>query len=129
MVSKTKTKTRKKGKQTRGTKKSKPAKKKGAKRTSARGVRPKKLSTRARRSTAQRSRVSKPSEQENKLLTPEGASTLSSTDENIRYSEYQGELQPTTADATLQEPRMADQSSPAIEGDIEDTDSSTSEIV
>ena len=129
MVSKTKTKTRKKGKQTRGTKKSSPAKKKGAKRTSTRLVRPKRVSTRARRSSAQRSSVSKPSEQENKLLAQEGESSLSSIDESVNYGEHQGELQLTPSDATLEEATMADQSSSRTEENIENHDSSTSEIV
>jgi hypothetical protein len=128
MVSKTKTKTRKKGKQSRGTKKSNPAKKKGAKRTSTRLVRPKTVSTRARRSSAQPSRV-KRSEQENKLLTRENEPSLSSVDEGINYDEHQGELQVTPSDATLEETTMSDQSSSGTEENIENHDSGTSEIV
>jgi hypothetical protein len=129
MVSKTKTKTRKKGKQTRGTKKSSLAKKKGAKKTSTRLARPKKMSTRAQRSSASRNPVLKPSEQDNKLLTEEDASSLSSVDQSASYSEHQGESQLTPSDTTLDELTTTDQSSLGTEENIEDRDSGTSEIV
>jgi hypothetical protein len=128
MVSKTKAKTRKKGKQTRGTKKSNSAKKKGAKKTSTRLVRPRKVSTKAQRSSAQRSRVSKPSEQDNKLLTQADTSSLASVDESASYDERQEESQLTPSDATMEE-ATTDQSYPAMEENIEGSDSGKSEIV
>jgi hypothetical protein len=128
MVSKTKAKTRKKGKQTRGTKKSNSAKKKGAKKTSTRLVRPRKVSTKARRSSAQRSRVSKPSEQDNKLLTQADTSSLASVDESASYDERQEESQLTPSDATMEE-ATTDQSYSGMEENIEGSDSGKSEIV
>ena len=128
MVSKTKGKTRKKGKQMRGTKKSNPAKKKGAKKSGARLVRPRKASTKAQRSNAQRSRVSKPSEQDNKLLTQADTSSLSSVDESASYNEHQEESQLRPSDATVEE-AITDQSYPGMEENIEGSDSGTSEIV
>jgi hypothetical protein len=128
MVSKTKAKTRKKGKQTRGTKKSNSAKKKGAKKTSTRLVRPRKVSTKAQRSSAQRSRVSKPSEQDNKLLTQADTSSLASVDESARYDERQEESQLTPSDATMEE-ATTDQSYSGMEENIEGSDSGKSEIV
>src|SRR5919197_3640746 len=99
MVSKTKTKTRNKGKQTRETKKSKPAKKRGAKKTSARLARPKRVSTGGKRSSAQRGRIEGPSERESKLLTQENASSLSSSGESVGSNEPQGEVEPMPSDA------------------------------
>jgi hypothetical protein len=128
MVSKTKAKTRKKGKQTRGTKKSNSAKKKGAKKTSTRLVRPRKVSTKAQRSSAQRSRVSKPSEQDNKLLTQADTSSLASVDESASYDERQEESQLTPSDATMEE-ATTDQSYSSMEENIEGSDSGKSEIV
>ena len=128
MVSKTKAKTRKKGKQMRGTKKSTYAKKKGAKKTSARLVRPRKASTKAQRSSAQRSRVSKPSEEDNKLLTQADTSSLPSVDESASYDEHQEVSQVTPSDATLDE-ATTDQSYSGMEENIEGRDSGTSEIV
>jgi hypothetical protein len=128
MVSKTKAKTRKKGKQTRGTKKSNSAKKKGAKKTSTRLVRPRKVSTKAQRSSAQRSRVSKPSEQDNKLLTQADTSSLASVDESASYDERQEESQLTPSDATMEE-ATTDQSYSGMEENIEGSDSGKSEIV
>ena len=128
MVSKTKSKTRKKGKQTRGTKKSNSAKKKGAKKTSTRLVRPRKVSTKAQRSSAQRSRVSKPSEQDNKLLTQADTSSLASVDESASYDERQEESQLTPSDATMEE-ATTDQSYSSMEENIEGSDSGKSEIV
>ena len=130
MVSKTKAKTRKKGKQTRGTKKSKskPAKKKGAKKSSAGLLRPRKASTKAQRSSAQRSRIPKPSEQDNKLLTQADTSSLSSVDESASYNEHQEESQLRPSDATVEE-ATTDQSYSGMEKNIEGSDSGTSEIV
>jgi hypothetical protein len=128
MVSKTKAKTRKKGKQTRGTKKSNSTKKKGAKKTSTRLVRPRKVSTKAQRSSAQRSRVSKPSEQDNKLLTQADTSSLASVDESASYDERQEESQLTPSDATMEE-ATTDQSYSGMEENIEGSDSGKSEIV
>jgi hypothetical protein len=128
MVSKTKAKTRKKGKQTRGTKKSNSAKKQGAKKTSTRLVRPRKVSTKAQRSSAQRSRVSKPSEQDNKLLTQADTSSLASVDESASYDERQEESQLTPSDATMEE-ATTDQSYSSMEENIEGSDSGKSEIV
>ena len=128
MVSKTKAKTRKKGKQTRGTKKSNPAKKKGAKKSSARLVRPRKASTKAQRSSAQRSRVPKPSEQDRKLLTQADTSSLPSLDESASYDERQEESQVRPSDATLEE-TTTDQSYSGIEENIQGSDTRTSEIV
>src|SRR5919108_355850 len=103
MVSKNKTKTRKKGRQTKGTKKSKSAKKRGAKKTSARLARPKRVPTRGKRSTAQRSRITSPSEQETELLGQDNASSLSSSAETIVSNEHQEEAELTPSDATLGE--------------------------
>ena len=121
-------KTRKKGKQTRGAKKSNSAKKKGAKKTSTRLVRPRKVSTKAQRSSAQRSRVSKPSEQDNKLLTQADTSSLASVDESASYDERQEESQLTPSDATMEE-ATTDQSYSSMEENIEGSDSGKSEIV
>ena len=128
MVSKTKGKTRKKGKQMRGTKKSNPAKKKGAKKSSARLVRPRKASTKAQRSSAQRSRVPKPSEQDRKLLTQADTSSLPSLDESASYDERQEESQVRPSDATL-EGTTTDQSYSGMGENIEGSDTSRSEIV
>jgi hypothetical protein len=128
MVSKTKAKTRKKGKQMRGTKKLNPAKKKGAKKSSARLVRPRKASTKAQRSSAQRSRVPKPSEQDRKLLTQADTSSLPSVDESTSYDERQEESQVRPSDTTLEE-TTTDQSYSGIEENIHGSDTRTSEIV
>jgi tellurite resistance protein len=122
MVSKTKSKVRKKGKQTRGTRKSKPLKKRGAKKTNTRVVRPK----RAQRASSRRSRVAESSGQENELLAQENASSISSVDENVTNDEQQGDIQLTQPDATL---KGATTDEPLdIEENIEDQNSSTSEI-
>jgi hypothetical protein len=128
MVSKTKAKTRKKGKQTKRAKKSNSAKKKGAKKSTARLVRPKKVSAKAQRSSAQRSRVSKLSEQDNKLLTQADTSSLPPVDESAGYDEHQEESQLTPSDATLEE-STTDQSYSGMEENIEGRDSGTSAIV
>jgi tellurite resistance protein len=127
MVSKTKSKTRKKGKQTRGTRKSKPLKKRGAKKTNTRVARPKKVSTRAQQAGSRRSRVADSSGQENELLAQENASSISSVDENVTNDEQQGELQFTRPDATLKEATTDE--SLDIEQNIEDQNSGASEIV
>jgi hypothetical protein len=101
MVSKTKTKTRKKGKQTRGAKKTKPAKNRGTKKTSARLARPKRVSTRTKRSNAQRSRIASPSEQETKILDQGNASSLSSSAESVGSNEHQGEVEAMRSNTTL----------------------------
>ena len=126
MVSKTKSKMRKKGKQTRGTRKSKPLKKRGAKKTNTRVVRPKRVSTRAQRASSRQSRVAGSSGQENELLAQENASSISSVDENVTNDEQQGDIQlsqpdPTLKGSTTDEPLD-------IEENIEDQNSSTSEI-
>jgi hypothetical protein len=126
MVSKTKSKMRKKGKQTRGTRKSKPLKKRGAKKTNTRVVRPKRVSTRAQRASSRRSRVAESSGQENELLAQENASSISSVDENVTNDEQQGDIQLTQPDATF---KGATTDEPwDIEENIEDQNSSTSEI-
>ena len=112
----------------RGTKKSNPAKKKGAKKSSARLVRPRKASTKAQRSSAQRSRVPKPSEQDRKLLTQADTSSLPSVDESTSYDERQEESQVRPSDATL-EGTTTDQSYSGMEENIEGSDTSRSEIV
>jgi len=127
MVSKTKSKTRKKGKQTRGTRKSKPNKKRGAKKTNTRVVRPKRVSTRPQRPSSRRSTVAESSGQENELLAQEHASLISSVDENVNNDEQQGETQLTQPDATLNEATTDE--SLDIEEKIEDQNSGTSEIV
>jgi hypothetical protein len=127
MVSKTKTKTRKKGKQTRGTKKTKPAKSRGTKKTTARLARPKRVSTRTKRSSAQRSRIASPSEQETKILDQGNASSLSSSAETVGSNEYQGEAETMPSNTTL-EAITTDQSS-QTEENVEDYNTGTSEIV
>jgi hypothetical protein len=127
MVSKTKTKTRKKGKQTRGTKKTKPAKNRGTKKTSARLARPKRVSTRTKRSNAQRSRIASPSEQETKILDQGNASSLSSSAESVGSNEHQGELEAMRSNTTLEE-ITTDQSS-QTEENVDDYNTGTSEIV
>jgi hypothetical protein len=127
MVSKTKTKTRKKGKQTRGTKKSKPAKNRGAKKTSARLARPKRVSTRGKRSSTQRSRIASPSEQESKLLDQENASSLSSSAETVGSNEHQGEVEMMPSDTTLED--VTTDRSSQTEENVEDYNTGTSEIV
>jgi tellurite resistance protein len=127
MVSKTKSKTRKKGKQTRGTRKSKPLKKRGAKNTNTRVARPKRVSTRAQQAGSRRSRVADSSGQENELLAQENASSISSVDENVTNDEQQGELQLTRPDATLK--AATTDESLDIEQNIEDRNSGASEIV
>lgn len=127
MVSKTKTKTRKKGKQTRGTKKTKPAKNRGTKKTSARLARPKRVSTRTKRSNAQRSRIASPSEQETKILDQGNASSLSSSAESVGSNEHQGEVEAMRSNTTLEE-ITTDQSS-QTEENVDDYNTGTSEIV
>src|ERR687884_874061 len=100
MVSKTKSKTRKKAKQTRGTRKSKPLKKRSAKKTNTRVARPKRVSTRPQRAASRRSRVADSSGQENELLAQENVSSISSLDENVTNEEQQKQIQPTRPDAT-----------------------------
>lgn len=127
MVSKTKTKTRKKGKQTRGTKKTKPAKNRGTKKTSARLARPKRVSTRTKRSNAQRSRIASPSEQDTKILDQGNASSLSSSAETVGSNEHQGEVEAMRSNTTLEE-ITTDQSS-QTEENVDDYNTGTSEIV
>ena len=127
MVSKTKTKTRKKGKQTRGTKKTKPAKNRGTKKTSARLARPKRVSTRTKRSNAQRSRIASPSEQETKILDQGNASSLSSSAETVGSNERQGEVETMRSNTPLEE-ITTDQSS-QTEKNVDDYNTGTSEIV
>jgi hypothetical protein len=127
MVSKTKTKTRKKGKQTRGTKKTKPAKNRGTKKTSARLARPKRVSTRTKRSNAQRSRIASPSEQDTKILDQGNASSLSSSAESVGSNEHQGEVEAMRSNTTLEE-ITTDQSS-QTEENVDDYNTGTSEIV
>jgi hypothetical protein len=127
MVSKTKSKTRKKGKQTKGTRKSKPLKKRSAKKTSTRVARPKRVSTRAQQAASRRSRVADSSGQENELLAQENVSSISSVDENVTNHEQQGEIQLTQPDATLKD-AMTNQSLD-IEENTEDQNSGGSEIV
>ena len=127
MVSKTKSKTRKKGKQTRGTRKSKPLKKRSAKKTNSRVARPKRVSTRAQQAASRRSRVADSSGQENELLAQENVSSISSADENVNNDQQQGEIQLTQPGATLKD-TMADESLD-IEENIEDQNSGDSEMV
>lgn len=126
MVSKTKTKTRKKGKQTRGAKKTKPAKNRGTKKTSARLARPKRVS-RTKRSNAQRSRIASPSEQDTKILDQGNASSLSSSAETVGSNEHQGEVEAMRSNTTLEE-ITTDQSS-QTEENVDDYNTGTSEIV
>ena len=126
MVSKAKSKTRRKGKQTRGTRKSKPVKKRGVKKTNTRVVRPRRVSTRAQGASSRRSRVEDSSGQKNELLA-ENASSISSMDENVTNDEQQGEIQLTQPDAILKG-AVTDESLD-IEENIEDQNSRTSEIV
>jgi hypothetical protein len=123
MVSKAKSKTRRKGKQTRGTRKSKPVKKRGVKKTNTRVVRPRRVSTRAQGASSRRSRVEDSSGQKNELLA-ENASSISSMDENVTNDEQQIQTQP---DAILK--GAATDESLDIEENIEDQNSRTSEIV
>src|SRR5919202_3682537 len=127
MVSKTKSKIRKKGKQTRGTRKSKPLKKKAVKKTNRRVVRPKRVSTRAHRASGRRNRVVESSGQENQLLAQEDASSISSVGGNISSHEQEREEQFTRPDATLQE--ITTHESSGIEENITDQNSGSSEIV
>jgi hypothetical protein len=127
MVSKTKTKTRKKGKQTRGAKKTKPAKNRGTKKTSARLARPKRVSTRTKRSNAQHSRIASPSEQDTKILDQGNASSLSSSAETVGSNEHQGEVEAMRSNTTLEE-ITTDQSS-QTEENVDDYNTGTSEIV
>ena len=127
MVSKTKSKTRKKGKQMRGTRKSKPLKKRGAKKTNTRIARPKRVSTRAQQAGSRRSRVAHSSGQENELFAQENASSISSVDENVTNDEQQGELHLTRPDATVK--AATTDESLDIEQNIEDQNNGASEIV
>jgi hypothetical protein len=126
MVSKTKTNTRKKGRQTKGTKKSKPAKKRGTKKTSARLARPKRVPTRGKRSTAQRSRITSPSEQETELLGQDNASSLSSSAETVSSNEHE-EVEMMPSDATLGE--VAADKPSETEENVGEYNTGTSEIV
>jgi hypothetical protein len=103
MVSKTKTKTRKKGKQTRGSKKTKPAKKRGAKKKVTRLARTKAktVSPRGKRSSGQRGSIASPSERESKLLAQDNSTSLSSSADTVGYDERQAEVQPMPSDITL----------------------------
>ena len=126
MVSKIKSKTKKKGKQARGTRKSKPIKKRGIRKTNTRVVRPKRVSTRAQQASSRRSRVAESSGQENELLASENASSISSVGQIVN-NEQQGEIKLTQAEvttngATADEPLD-------IEENIKDQNSGTSEIV
>jgi hypothetical protein len=105
MVSKTKTKTRKKGKQTRGSKKTKPAKKRGAKKTVTRlaGTKAKTASPRGKRSSGQRRSIASPSEQESKLLAHDNSTSLSSSADTVGSDERQAEVQPMPSDVTLED--------------------------
>lgn len=127
MVSKTKSKTRKKGKQTRGTRKSKPLKKRSAKKTNTRVARPKRVSTRPQRAASRRSRVADSSGQENELLAQENVSSISSVDENVTHDEQQREIKLRQPDASLTE-AMTDESLD-LEENIEDQNSGASEMV
>lgn len=127
MVSKTKSKTRKKGKQMRGTRKSKPLKKRSAKKMNTRVARPKRVSTRAQQAASRRRRVADSSGQENELLAQENVSSISSVDEDVTNHEQQGEIQLTQPDATLKD-AMTSQSLD-IEENTEDQNSGGSEIV
>ena len=127
MVSKTKSKTRKKGKQTRGTRKSKPLKKRSAKKTNTRAARPKRVSTRPQRAASRQSRVADSSGQENELLAQENVSSISSVDENVTNDEQQGEIKLRQPDASLTE-AMTDESLD-LEENIEDQNSGASEMV
>ena len=126
MVSKTKTKTRKKGRQTKGTKKSKPAKKRGAKKTSARLARPKRVLTRGKRSTAQRSRITSPSQQETELLGQDNTSSLSSSAETVGSNEHE-EVEMMPSDTTLGE--VATDKPSETEENVGEYNTGTSEIV
>jgi hypothetical protein len=82
MVSKTKTKSRKKGKQTKGSKKSKTTLKKrsgikraGVKRTSSTVARPKKVSPKRKKTTVPTPKIVNPSEQEPQILSEENMSS------------------------------------------------------
>ena len=102
MVSKTKTKSRKKGKQTKGSKKSKTTlkkrsgiKKAGVKRTSSTVARPKKVSPKRKKTTTvPTSKIANPSEQEARILTEENMSS----DQPSVTDETQIETEPGTSD-------------------------------
>jgi hypothetical protein len=128
MVGKIKSKTKKKGKQVRGTRKSKPLKKGGVRKTNTRVVRPKRVSTRAQGASSRRSRSAESSGQENELLAHENASSISSVDTIVNNNnEQQGEIQLTQADVTL---NGATADEPLdIEENIQDQNSGTSERV
>ena len=127
MVGKIKSKTKKKGKQVRGTRKSKPLKKRGVRKTNTRVVRPKRVSTRAQGASSRRSRGAESSGQENELLAHENASSISSVDTIVNNNEQQGEIQLTQADVTL---NGATADEPLdIEENIQDQNSGTSEVV
>jgi hypothetical protein len=105
MVSKTKTKTRKKGKQTRVSKKTKPAKKRGAKKTVTKLARTKAktVSPRGKRSTTQRRPIASPSEQESKLLARDNSTSLSSSADTVGSNERQAEVQSMPSDVTVED--------------------------
>ena len=125
MVSKIKSKTKKKGKQARGTRKSKPPKKRGVRKTNTRVVRPKRVSTRAQGASSRRTSVAESSGQENELLAHENASSISSVDKIVNNNERQGEIELSQADVTL---NGADEPLD-IEENMQDQNSGTSEIV
>jgi hypothetical protein len=126
MVSKTKSKTRKKGKQTRVIRKSKPLKKKAVKKTNRPVVRPKRVSARAQRASGRRNRVVQSLEQDNQLLAQENSSSISSVGGNLS-DEQEGEQQFTRPDSTPEETTTNE--SLGLEENITDQSSDTSEIV
>ena len=126
MVSKTKTKARKKGKQTRGTKKLKPAKKKGAKKTSTRLAHAKKVATRAKRSnTAQRSRIPNAPEQQSQPLQKDDVPSVLPSVEGAGSNESKVESMPSD---TIREDETTYQSSDTQENP-EDYNAGRSEMV
>ena len=127
MVSKTKTRTKKRGRQTRGTKKSKPAKKRSTRKTSTRLTRPKRLSSRGKRSGAKRSHISSVPEQQSELLGQDNPPSMLPSAQNVGSTGLKEESELVPSD-TLQEGEIGDQSSDIV--DItEDTNTDTSEIV
>jgi hypothetical protein len=126
MVSKTKTKSRKKGKQTKGSKKSKTTlrkrsgiKKAGVKRTSSTVARPKKVSSRRKKTTIPTTKIASPSEQETKILTEENTA---SSDQSIATGGTQEESEPGTSDRVYNEEEVTSPYTSAAgpEGDEED---------
>jgi hypothetical protein len=101
MVSKTKTKSRKKGKQIKSSKKSKTTlrkrsgiKKTGVKRTSSTVARPKKVSPKRKKTTLPTTKIANPSEQEAQILTEENTSS----DQPSATDGTQKEIEPGTSD-------------------------------